>query len=256
MPHLNERYEAWIGRMLTDALGHKIGKIDDIYTDDDTGQPEWLAVTTGLMGANTHFVPMRGATVCEGGVQVPFPKDQVKVAPSAGGDGRLARMEKGRLYAHYGYSYAEERNRLQRALGFDPPGLSRSADGRDVSQPAEQAAIGRPAAVRDTSQPVEQSEVSQPADARDVSQPVEQSEVSQPADARDVSQPVEQSEVSRRADLRDLSRPAERCDEAERLSSAGRDAGRGRWPDDEAIFGLSQEVPHPTLATSGASRRR
>ncbi len=87
-----------------------IGKIDDIYTDDDTGQPEWLAVTTGLMGPNTYFVPMRGATVSGRAVQVPFPKDQVKLASGSTVDGRLARMDKGRLYAHYGYSFADERN--------------------------------------------------------------------------------------------------------------------------------------------------
>jgi len=202
MPHLNEHYEAWIGRMLTDALGHKVGKIDDIYTDDDTGQPEWLAVTIGLMGSSTHFVPMRGATDSAGGVQVPFPKDQVKVAPGAGADGRLSRMEKGRLYAHYGYSYAEERNRLQLSLGFDAPGLSRPGAGHDVSPPV---------------------------------------------DLRNASGPAAVGEVRI---------PADRLDVPERLPPAGGGEGRGRWPDDEAIFGLSQEVSHPTLAASAGSRRR
>lgn len=200
MPHLNEHHEAWIGRKLTDASGHKIGRIDDIYTDDDTGQPEWLAVSTGLTGPNTHLVPMRGATASGGGVQVPFPKDQVKVAPSAGAHGRLSHMEKGRLYAHYGYVHADEQNRLQRSLGFDLPDVSRPADGRDVSRPV---------------------------------------------DLRDGSEEVAVGEVSR---------PTDRRDEAERTPPAGRGEGRGRWPDDEAIFGLSQ--PIPSLASSGAARGR
>ncbi len=132
MPDLDDHHAGWIGRVLTDASGHKIGKIDDIYTDDDTGQPEWLAVTAGLMGPNTSFVPMRGATVSARGVQVPFPKDQVRSASTSTVDGRLSRLVKGRLYAHYGCSYAEERNRLQRSLGFDPPGQSPPAAGRVV----------------------------------------------------------------------------------------------------------------------------
>jgi len=194
MVHLKQEHEAWIGRVLSDASGHKIGKIDDVYIDDDTGLPEWLAVTTGLMGANTHLVPMRGATVGGGGVQVPFPKDRVKAVPSLGAEGRLSRMEKGRLYAHYGYTYAEEQNRLQLSLGFDKPAPSR------------------------------------------------------PTEERDVSRPVVLQLGSGSAELPDVRRPAKRLEEAEPLPT-------GRWPDDEAIFGLCQEVAPPVLATSGASRR-
>jgi len=195
---LNEHYEEWIGRTLTDASGHKIGKIDDVYTDDDTGQPEWLAVTRGLMDSTTHFVPIRGATVSGGGVQVPFPKDQVKVAPRTDVDERLSRREKGRLYAHYGYSYAEERNRLQLSLG----GLSHPTNGREVSEL------------------------------------------------------VDRRHESGLAQVPDVSRQADRRDEAEPLPPAGCVGSRGRWPDDEAILGLSQLVAQPRRATNGASRRR
>ncbi len=194
MPHLNEHYEAWVGRMLTDASGHKIGRIDDIYTDDDTGQPEWLAVATSLMGSTTHFVPVRGATVSGGAVQVPLPKHQVKMAPSAGADGRLSRMEKGRLYAHYGYSFAEERNRLQRSLGADLPDLGRPADG---------CAVSRPVDLRDGRGP---------ADVRDVN----------PAERPNETEP----------------RPATVESQSGSPHPSARSEGRGRWPDDEAIFGL------------------
>ena len=213
MAHLNEHAETWIGRTLMDASGHRIGKIGDVYTVDDTGQPEWLAVTSGLMGASIHFVPMRGATTSGGGVQVPFPKDQVKAAPSAGADGRLARMEKGRLYAHYGYSFAEERNRLQRSLGTDPSGLNG------------------------------------PADQREARRPVDRREETTPANGRDVRRP---------ADLPQVSQPPDRRPETDREPAVVPDGGRGRWPDDEAIFGLIQGGGDRTggLATSGGSRRR
>ncbi len=144
MAHPKEQHEAWIGRVLSDAWGHKIGKVDDIYIDDDTGLPEWLAVTTGLMGANTHLVPMRGATVSGRGVQVPFPKDRVKAVPGLGAEGRLSRMEKGRLYAHYGYTYAEEQNRLQLSLGFDLPAPSEPVVLQLGSGPSEPSEVRRP----------------------------------------------------------------------------------------------------------------
>jgi len=111
---LNEQFESWIGQTLNDASGHKVGKVEDIYTDDETGQPEWLAVHTGLFGSNVSFVPVAGATAGEKGVQVQFPKDQVKDAPNAGSDGKLSEPEEARLYAHYGLDYDQERVRLQR----------------------------------------------------------------------------------------------------------------------------------------------
>ncbi len=119
VPHLNEHFDSWIGRTLKDESGHKVGKVTDIYTDDDTGQPEWLAVNTGLFGSNVSFVPVNGAALAGDDLQVPFPKDQVKQAPNAGADGVLSSEEEARLYAHFGYDYDQERVRLQRWVDAD-----------------------------------------------------------------------------------------------------------------------------------------
>ena len=247
MPELDQ-HAAWIGRVLTDASGRKIGKIDDIYTDDDTGQPEWLAVTAGLMEPNTYFVPMRGATVSGRGVQVPFPKNQVKLASSSTADGRLSRLVKGRLYAHYGCSYAEERNLLQRSLGFDPPGLGPPPEGR---------VVGMALALLEEECPAGRRQLSGPAKPGDMSPPTDLGDLTSPTDLRDLTSPTDLREVSRPADVGDLHGPgslgyvgrlADRLDEGERLPPAG----RGRWPDDDAIFGLSQ--PIPSLASNGAAR--
>jgi hypothetical protein len=120
--YLDPQFESWIGRTMKDQAGHKIGKVEDIYTDDDTGQPEWLSVTTGLFGANVSFVPVAGATpLGDHELQVQFPKEQVKEAPNAGSDGRLSPEEEARLYAHYGYDYDQERVRLQRWMDRERP---------------------------------------------------------------------------------------------------------------------------------------
>ena len=111
---LTEQHESWIGRTLHDASGHKVGKIEDIYTDDDTGQPEWIAITTGLFGSNVSFVPVAGASLTGDHVTVPFPKEQLKEALNAGADAKLSQEEEARLYGHYGLDYDEERVRLQR----------------------------------------------------------------------------------------------------------------------------------------------
>jgi uncharacterized protein (TIGR02271 family) len=95
------------GQDLTDSSGDKIGKIEEIYLDTDTGEPEWALVHTGLFGTKQTFVPIRDASEGEGALSVPFAKDQVKDAPKVDPDGQLSQNEEAELYRHYGMSYSE-----------------------------------------------------------------------------------------------------------------------------------------------------
>ena len=104
-----QQVQGWIGRDLVDASGQRIGKIADIYLDDDTGQPEWLAVHAGT-GSKVSFVPLTGAAASDNDLQVQFTRDQVAGAPDAEADGQLSQDEEARIYAHYGYEYGERRS--------------------------------------------------------------------------------------------------------------------------------------------------
>jgi uncharacterized protein (TIGR02271 family) len=95
------------GQNLTDSSGSKIGKIEEIYLDTDTNEPEWALVTTGMFGSKQTFVPIRDASETEGSLQVPFAKDDVKDAPQVDPDGQLSQREEAELYRHYGMSYSE-----------------------------------------------------------------------------------------------------------------------------------------------------
>jgi uncharacterized protein (TIGR02271 family) len=99
-----------IGRTLFDADGDRIGKIQDVYLDDQTGQPEWFAVSTGWFGSRISFVPIQGASSEDDDLAVPYSKNQVKEAPNAEPDGRLTQEEEARLYSHYGLRYGERRS--------------------------------------------------------------------------------------------------------------------------------------------------
>src|SRR3954470_6410668 len=98
------------GQELVDRDGDKIGKIEEIYLDEQTGKPEWLAAQTRLFGLNVSFVPLAQATSEGGVVRVPYEKSQVKDAPNADADGQLSQDEESRLYAHYGLDYGESRS--------------------------------------------------------------------------------------------------------------------------------------------------
>jgi uncharacterized protein (TIGR02271 family) len=101
----------WRGHDVVDPSGDKIGEIEDIYLDEQTDQPEWLAVRTGLFGRRVSFVPLAEAQPSGDYVAVPYTKDQVKDAPHADPDaGLLSEAEEARLYEHYGLPYSDIRS--------------------------------------------------------------------------------------------------------------------------------------------------
>jgi uncharacterized protein (TIGR02271 family) len=89
------------GNVLT-TDGDKIGSLGQIYADDDSGEPTFVTVKTGLFGTSESFVPLEGARLEGNDILVPYSKDQVKDAPRVAEDGYLEPEEEDRLYAHYG----------------------------------------------------------------------------------------------------------------------------------------------------------
>src|SRR5215210_6256096 len=132
------------GQDLYDASGDKIGKIDEIYLDADTGAPEWALVNTGMFGTKSTFVPLRDATDDGGNVRVPYEKAQVKDAPKVDPDGELSQQQEAELYRHYGLDYSESRS----DSGLPEGGADTSTErtdtvGRDTSGPTTDNAMTR-----------------------------------------------------------------------------------------------------------------
>jgi len=96
------------GRAVVDRDGDKIGKLDEIYLDRETGEPEWALVNTGLFGMKSSFVPLRGAAPAGDDVRVEYSKEQVKDAPTIDPDGELSEREETDLYRHYGLEHGRE----------------------------------------------------------------------------------------------------------------------------------------------------
>jgi uncharacterized protein (TIGR02271 family) len=104
-PNDNGRF---IGQTLYSSDDEKVGKIGQVFLDDETGRPEFLTVNTGLFGMNESFVPAADADVTGDGVRVPYTKDQIKDAPNVDVDsGHIDQSEEQRLYSHYGMGYSE-----------------------------------------------------------------------------------------------------------------------------------------------------
>lgn len=90
------------GRTMYGEGGEKIGDVDVLYADRDTGEPTFATVSTGFFGTRSSFVPLAGAELRGDDVHVPYGKDLVKDAPNVDGDEALTPDEESRLYRHYG----------------------------------------------------------------------------------------------------------------------------------------------------------
>jgi PRC-barrel domain len=82
MPNI-DTVRSWQGATLVDRDGSRVGTIDAIYVDDQTGEPEWALVNTGLFGTKSSFVPLAQASGSGDQVQVPYEKQLVKDAPGS-----------------------------------------------------------------------------------------------------------------------------------------------------------------------------
>jgi len=123
----------WIKRTAVDSAGDKVGTITDVYVDDETGQPDWLAVSTGLFGSKVSFVPVEGARVSGDDVVIGFDKAKVKDAPNTEADGQLSVEEEQTLYAYYGRGYQTAPPTMATPNAPATERISSDASGRDAS---------------------------------------------------------------------------------------------------------------------------
>ncbi|MBA2573399.1 MAG: YsnF/AvaK domain-containing protein [Nocardioidaceae bacterium] len=110
--------------------GDKIGKVGQIFLDDQTGEPVFATVNTGLFGMSENFVPISDASYSGDRFTLPFGKDRIKDAPSINpDDGHLSPDEEQRLYEYYGVAYSDS----DQTSGTDYSDTDTSTDTREVS---------------------------------------------------------------------------------------------------------------------------
>jgi len=96
----------WYGKLLIDLNGENIGKLQDVYVDVETDQPQFATVKEGLIGRHLTFVPLGGVKVGPEELQVAVPKEQVQDAPNIEQHGEeLSQADESALYHHYELNY-------------------------------------------------------------------------------------------------------------------------------------------------------
>jgi hypothetical protein len=92
----------YIHRAAVDAEGNRFGKVSQVYMDDQTGQPLWVLVETGLLGTRQSFAPIRGSRF-DGDqlVVLAVSKDQLKDAPDIDPDAEISESDQEALRQYY-----------------------------------------------------------------------------------------------------------------------------------------------------------
>ena len=121
----DDQLQQAIGSTAYGSDGEKIGKVGQIYLDDQTGQPEWATVNTGLFGTSESFVPLSDASFSGDQLTVPYTKDKVKDAPSVSdSDGHLSPDQERELYEYYGLAYSGAGYDTTTTEGYETSGRS------------------------------------------------------------------------------------------------------------------------------------
>lgn len=131
-----------------DSSGDKIGKVSQVYLDDQSGRPTWATISTGLFGSKETFVPLDDANVQGDELRVPYTKDFVKDAPQVEADGHIEADEERNLYAYYSKDYgtpvtgqAQERDTVDTTR--EVRDTNRGADDGSVVRHEEEVHVGK-----------------------------------------------------------------------------------------------------------------
>ena len=114
--------------------GSEIGRVGQVYTDNDTGQPSWVTVKTGWFGTNESFVPLEAASIEDGTIRVPYDKDMIKGAPNNDAGEPLSESDEQQLYSYYNLTGRDY------AAGYDQSQARPDSTGTDI--PAQRTVSG------------------------------------------------------------------------------------------------------------------
>ncbi len=148
--------QQYIGQTAVDSEGSKVGKIEQVYLDDQTNEPVWVTVSTGLFGTRSSFAPLYGSTAEGDNVRLAVTKDLIKDAPNIEDDAHVSQSEQDALYQYYsgylGTGQAQYETGTQSGYadsgqagyaGDDLAGDTTGVQGRDTSGPTTDDAMTR-----------------------------------------------------------------------------------------------------------------
>lgn len=131
------RLDEMQGAPVLDSTGEKIGKVEEIFYDEESRRPEWIGIGTGFFSTKRVLVPVQGASLQGGGICVAYDADHVKDSPDIDEDDLSPQAEQ-ELYRYYGLG-----GRGGPAADAGEQSLTRSEEELQVGKEREQAGTVR-----------------------------------------------------------------------------------------------------------------
>src|SRR4028118_763040 len=138
MEQRSDRFTAiedqYAGYEVYDRDGEKIGKVDDLFVDEND-TPEYIGVKMGLLGTRSTLIPWEVATVDENDrrIEVSVDKAQAKEGPSFDDDQDITPDYEEQVYSHYGLQRSqtggEQRGGYGDYYGDDQDEAGKAGDG-------------------------------------------------------------------------------------------------------------------------------
>ena len=96
----------WLGKVVVDRDGERIGKLHDVYVDVETDEPQFGTVKEGFIGRHLTFVPLVGVEVGPDELRATVLKEQVTSAPDLDLHGQeMSQADESALYHHFEMNY-------------------------------------------------------------------------------------------------------------------------------------------------------
>ena len=100
-----DNYDNLYSCTVVDEDGSRIGAVSQVYLDDATAEPTFVAARVGFFGNKEVLVPLVGAFISDDLMQVPHSADLVKQAPAPSPDRRLSPTQEAEAYRHYDLAF-------------------------------------------------------------------------------------------------------------------------------------------------------
>jgi uncharacterized protein (TIGR02271 family) len=120
--------------------GEQIGKIEEIFVDYETREPEWLGIGTGLLRTKRVVVPVAGAEIDNDIVRIPYSAEIVKSSPDVDDD-QIPQEVEAELYSYYGVPSSTERSDSRLAEGAPTMGAA-TGSGESMTRSEEELRVG------------------------------------------------------------------------------------------------------------------
>jgi hypothetical protein len=125
-----DEMETWKCQDVHDLDDKKLGKLKDVYLDEETNHPKWglVSVSSGLLSSNDYFVPLAQAARMDDGIHLKSSKDKIERSPELSATGQIADADEHKLMEHYGLLRDKGEQSQQVSEGMHQPIDKKTSD--------------------------------------------------------------------------------------------------------------------------------